>query len=207
MINSPSTERTTLRLQRYLDRWHDGDEAARNELLAAACDRLSHLARKMLKAERRLLRWVRPSDVFQNALLRLQRALQEVRPVSLLEFYRLAAVQIRRELIDLARHYYGPEGPAAREENEIRRVGPAPLPEPVDCRDEPSQLACWCEFHEQIEKLPEDQREVFDLVWYQGLTHAEAADLLHVCTKTVQRRWQAACLKLYQVLEGDLPEV
>ncbi|HKB36491.1 MAG TPA: sigma factor-like helix-turn-helix DNA-binding protein, partial [Gemmataceae bacterium] len=35
--------------------------------------------------------------------------------------------------------------------------------------------------------MPEEQREVFDLVYYQGLSHAEAAALLGVSTKTVQR--------------------
>jgi RNA polymerase sigma-70 factor (ECF subfamily) len=62
-------------------------------------------------------------------------------------------------------------------------------------------LAIWAEFHERAGELPEDQREVFDLVWYQGLTNAEAADVVGVSTKTIQRRWQAACLSLGEALE------
>ena len=41
---------------------------------------------------------------------------------------------------------------------------------------------------EAIDGLPEDEREVFDLVRIQGLTQAEAAEVLGVSAKTVQRR-------------------
>ena len=41
---------------------------------------------------------------------------------------------------------------------------------------------------EAIDRLPEDEREVFGLVRIQGLTQAEAAEVLGVSSKTVQRR-------------------
>ena len=47
-----------------------------------------------------------------------------------------------------------------------------------------------------IEGLPEDEREVFELVRIQGLTHAEAAEVLGVSVKTVQRRLNRARLLL-----------
>ena len=65
----------------------------------------------------------------------------------------------------------------------------------------------WGEFHEAVGALPEDERDVFDLLWYQGLTRQEAAALLEVSAKTVQRRWQAACLRLHDALHGELPGV
>ena len=46
----------------------------------------------------------------------------------------------------------------------------------ADDTNDPVNLAEWAEFHEQIERLPERAREVFDLVWYDGLSHADAAD-------------------------------
>src|SRR5262249_23427137 len=39
-----------------------------------------------------------------------------------------------------------------------------------------------------IDELPEEEREVFDLVRIQGMTQAEAAQLLGVSTVTVKRR-------------------
>ena len=56
---------------------------------------------------------------------------------------------------------------------------------------------------EAIDALPEDEREVFDLVRIQGMTHTEAAALLGVATKTVQRRLDRGLVILTQAL-GDL---
>ena len=39
-----------------------------------------------------------------------------------------------------------------------------------------------------IDELPEEEREVFDLVRIQGMTQAEAAQLLGVSAVTVKRR-------------------
>ena len=61
------------------------------------------------------------------------------------------------------------------------------------------------DFHEKVEALPDDEREVFDLLWYQGITQAEAARVLNVTERTIQRRWQAARLSLYEKLGGELP--
>ncbi|MBX9585466.1 MAG: DUF134 domain-containing protein, partial [Gemmataceae bacterium] len=70
---------------------------------------------------------------------------------------------------------------------------------------DPGRLAAWTDFHQQAEALPEDEREVFELVWYQGLKQTEAAALLSVSDRTVLRRWQAACLKLHDALRGIVP--
>jgi RNA polymerase sigma-70 factor (ECF subfamily) len=58
---------------------------------------------------------------------------------------------------------------------------------------------------EVIEGLPEDEREVFDLVGIQGLTHAEAAGVVGVSEKTVQRRLNRARLLLAERLADLRP--
>ena len=58
---------------------------------------------------------------------------------------------------------------------------------------------------EVIEGLPEDEREVFDLVGIQGLTHAEAATVVGVSEKTVQRRLNRARLLLAERLADLRP--
>ena len=45
-----------------------------------------------------------------------------------------------------------------------------------------------------------------DLLYYQGLTQAEAAEVLGVSERTVKRRWQAARLALHDALGGEIPE-
>src|SRR5262249_4201160 len=56
-----------------------------------------------------------------------------------------------------------------------------------------------------IEGLPEDEREVFDLVGIQGLMHAEAAAVVGVSVKTVQRRLNRARLLLAEQLADLRP--
>lgn len=195
-------DRTTL-VQACLERLRAGDEAAREELIRGACDRLGELTRVMLRDYGRLRRWEETDDVLQSALMRLYRSLGTVAPESARDFYRLATLQIRRELIDLTRHHYGPEG-AGRKHASVE--GESGVPDPAgDPDDDPGRLSVWSEFHEQAEALPEEEREVFDLVWYQGMTHDEAARVLGVSTKTVQRRWHGACLRLHERLGGALP--
>jgi RNA polymerase sigma-70 factor (ECF subfamily) len=200
----------TLKIQGWLDRLQAGDEAARKELLNCACERLTRLTRSMLKGFSRVRRWEQTDDVFQNATLRLYRALSEVRPATVGDFYRLAALNIRRELLDLSKHYYGPRGQGLHHaslgpDQESGSRSPAVADAP-DTSAEPGQLAIWTEFHQQIEQLPEEERVLFDLLWYQGLGQAEAAEVLQVSLRTVKRRWQSARLKLHQALHGELPE-
>jgi RNA polymerase sigma factor (sigma-70 family) len=183
-------------LRGCLDRLRRGDPAARSELISRACARLTRLTRKMLKDYPRLARWDETDDVFQNATLRLWNALRDVSPTSLPEFFRLAALNIRRELIDLARSRFGPEGLGANHASWPAgdESGPTPASAGEDTSS-PEKLAAWAEFHELIDALPDADREVFDLLWYQGLTQAEAAAVLNVEERTVRRRWRSSRLK------------
>lgn len=205
-----SNFQSTKELQSRLERLQAGDEAARTELLGCACERLRKLTRKMLRDYSRLRRWEDSDDVVQNASMRLCRALVEVTPRNLRDFFRLAALHIRRELIDLARHYYGPNGLGANHASQgpesDSHGGNRPAYEPVDDDCDPSHLAVWSEFHQKIDALPAEEREVFDLLWYQGLTQGEAAEVLGVSERTIKRRWQAARLRLHEALNGESPK-
>jgi RNA polymerase sigma-70 factor (ECF subfamily) len=77
------------------------------------------------------------------------------------------------------------------------------LAEGADVTYEPGRLAQWCELHEQIAALPEEEREVCELLWYQGLTQSEAAGVLAVSERTVKRRWQTVRLKLHEMFQGN----
>jgi DNA-directed RNA polymerase specialized sigma24 family protein len=85
------------------------------------------------------------------------------------------------------------------------RDTPRASSDPGDSSHNPSRLAAWTEFREQIGALPDEEREVFDLVWYQGLSQAQPAALLQVSTRTIERRWQAARLRVYEALQGNMP--
>src|SRR6266851_6427442 len=118
-------------LQVWIDRMQAGDPTARDQLLGHACERLRRLTRKMLKDFARVKRWELTDDVLQNAMLRLWTALGQVKPRSARDFYTLAALQIRRELIDLVRQYYGPKGIGANQASNVQLDSSAGTP-PAD---------------------------------------------------------------------------
>jgi RNA polymerase sigma factor (sigma-70 family) len=202
-------ENQSVLIEGWIQRLKAGDDLARKELLNCACDRLTRLSRKMLRGFQRVKRWEATDDVVQNALLRLYRTLAEVQPSTPIEFYRLAATNIRRELLDLAKHYYGPQGLGANYatvEGETGQVLAGMVKAPSITGDNSSRLEAWATFHEQVERLPDEDKAVFDLLWYQHLSQAEVAKLLDVSERTVKRRWASARLKLRDALGGQSPE-
>ena len=66
-------------------------------------------------------------------------------------------------------------------------------------------MSKWTEFHEQVEALPETEKEVFGLRWYDELTFAEIGHVLEVTDRTAKRRWRSACKMLYIAMQGDAP--
>ena len=191
----------------WLERLHGGDPAARDQLIGRACDRLRRLTQTMLRDFPRLRAYEDAEDVLQSAVVRLLRALDVVTPPTTADFFRLAAQLIRRELIDLSRHYFGPCGQAARAapppEGDASDVRSGAAVTPSDSTFDPGRLARWTEFHRRAEALPEEERAVFDLIWYQGLSQPEAATVLQVSPATIKRRWVAARLHLQSVFQDD----
>jgi RNA polymerase sigma-70 factor (ECF subfamily) len=187
-----------------LDRLRAGDDSVRDQLVALAQARFVALARAMLRRYPQVRRWEQTDDLLQAALMRLHRSLAEVRPEGLRHFDNLAAAQIRRELIDLARRHHGPEGLGANHHTDGADPG-SRLARVADRSGGPGSLEEWAAFHEAVERLPEDERRVVDLLWYRGLTHAQAAKALGVATKTVQRRWASARLMIRDALHGESP--
>lgn len=192
-------EATDTKLQNLIELAASGKKSARQALLDHACDRLLRLTRKMFHGYPNLRRWEQTDDVFQNSLIRLHRALAEVKVESVRHFFNLAAVQVRRELLDLAKHHFGPHGIGANHHTDGQ-----PADEAGGSLhgkdDEPNDPAKWTEFHQHVEALPDEEKEVVNLLWYEGLTQDETAKLLGIALRTVKRRWHSARLKLYEVL-------
>ena len=151
----------------------------------------------------RLRRWEQTDDVLQNALLRLHQSLASVQPATSREFYGLAALQIRRELIDLSRRHFGPLGAATRHATAVWSEAGQHGGVASDAAGRPDAMAAWQAFHEEAGRLPDAERETFHLLWYQGLKQHQAAELLGVTERTVKNRWRRARLLLQQKLHYD----
>ncbi|MCY2978279.1 MAG: sigma-70 family RNA polymerase sigma factor [Planctomycetota bacterium] len=196
---------TTNEIELCIERMQSGDLAARDQLLTSACDRLRKITEKMMRQFPAVQRFEQSDDVLQNAVIRLSRSLKQLTPRTARDFFGLASLEIRRELIDLMRHYYGPLGQGAREHAlpvDDSDAPAHPAYHAPDTTNEPGKLAVWAEFHRHVESLSNEDREMFDLLWYQDLTQTEAAKVLGVSERTVKRRWQHARLAVDSRLKG-----
>jgi RNA polymerase sigma-70 factor (ECF subfamily) len=165
-------------------------EAARAALVALAAERMAALARRMLAGSPQVRRWTETDDVVQNASVRLYRALGGVVPNDPEHFVRLAALQVRRELIDLTRRLRNPESFAANHDTNVSADGSHRVNAVVAAEaEEPARLTEWTRFHETAEALPDEDRDLFGMVWYLGLTQDEIAEVLGCSPRTVRRRW------------------
>ena len=127
----------------------------------------------------------------------LLRALHEVRPQTVRQFFALANQHMRWQLNDLARRL--DEQPAAAALAESGVAAPPGSSDSCLSQDARRMLRA-------IEGLPEDEREVFELVRIQGLPYAEAAGVIGVSVKTVQRRLNRARLLLAEQLADLRPD-
>ena len=194
-------EHTTAVVQRYLDEL-GGDSPAEpivQALLDRSVRRLHLLCATLLhRSYPRLTQ--PPSNLQVDELLgavaeRLLKALREVRPRTVRQLFALANRHMRWELNDLARRL--DQQPSIVELRES--VVPAPQSSVSELSSDGRRIL------QAIENLPEEEREVFSLVRIQGLAHNEAAGVLGVVTKTVQRRLNRAMLLLAEQLDDLRP--
>jgi RNA polymerase sigma factor (sigma-70 family) len=206
------SDQSTVVLQGQLERAVTGDAAARQRLLELTRDRLLRHARRFLHGRyARLEPFAQTDDVVQQLYLKILQHQDRFwvnargQPVqTLAEFFGHTAAWIRDVLCDQLRQAYG------RDDNRPAVLpldgGPSdtgPRYEPASSTLDGEQLRRWTEFHEAAARLPDDLRAVFDLLWYQELSQAEAAALLGVAVPTVKLRWLKARLQVQQTLGGS----
>lgn len=199
MAASHKTTGSDTQLQGLLDQSLAGNPAAKEALLHHACDRLLKLTRKMFHGHPALRRWTQTDDIFQGALVRLHRALSQTEVETVRHFFNLATVQIRRELVDLSRKTFGPHGIGRNHHTDLQPADEAGGSLHT-LSDEPDNLEAWEDFHQRIDGLPEQEKEVFSLLYYEGLEQTEVARLLDISERTVRTRWNRAKL----LLAGEL---
>jgi RNA polymerase sigma factor (sigma-70 family) len=178
---------------------------ATDELLRRAQAQMLSLSRKMIRGFPVVARWFDYEDVLQQASLDLLQSLRKLSPPSTRDFLNLAAFHIRRELLRLAKRLRGPEkGLAANHDSVAGDSRAQPLLDPPD-RHDLADLERWVTFHEAVEQLPDDVREVFGLAFYDSLTQEEIAAATGLSVRTVRRRLHDAPVLLVQMLGDELP--
>ncbi|MCI0639054.1 MAG: sigma-70 family RNA polymerase sigma factor [Gemmataceae bacterium] len=165
-------------IDRFLIQLAAGQPEAMNHLFAHSQDRLLRLVRQMFPKTHSVRRFENSSDVLQEVYLEISRALPEVAPTNTRHYLCLAAQRIRWKLIDLYRKHA----------NEPATV--AEVPSRSDSTHDPVKLAFWNDLHTFIEGLPEEDRSIVDLLYYQGMEQRKAAEVLNINYWTLKLRWQ-----------------
>jgi RNA polymerase sigma-70 factor (ECF subfamily) len=200
-----SDDQTTAIVQRYLDelagaRGDSVEDSVIRQLLASSVKRLEYLCAALLY--RSYPRLTRPplnlqaDEMLGGVVERLLKALRGVQPPTVRQFFALANQHMRWELNDLAR----------RLDEQARPVDLRDSLVPASPETSGSQLSLNARrMLEAIESLPEEEREAFSLMRIQGMTQPEAAAVLGVSPKTVQRRLNRARLLLAEKLADLQP--
>lgn len=196
-------DHTTAVVQKYLNKLGElqgnaDAEPVIRQLLAGSVNRLQLLCASMLfRSYPRLTQPpmnLEPDEMLSSVVERMIKAMRSVRPQNVRQFFALANQHMRWELNDLARRL--DKQVCAQEVRDS--VAAAPMPSSI------SQLSPNARrILEAIENLPAEEREAFDLVRIQGMTQPDAAAVIGVSVKTVQRRLNRAVLLLSDQL-GDL---
>jgi RNA polymerase sigma-70 factor (ECF subfamily) len=205
------SDESTAVLQGQLERAVTGDAKARQRLLELTRDRLMRRARHFLHGRyARLEPLAQTDDVVQQLYVKILQNEDRFwlnaggEPIrTLAEFFDHTSAWMRDVLCDLLRKECGRGNnrPAALSlDGGSSDTGPRH--EPATTTLDGEKVQRWTEFHEAAARLPDNLRAVFDLLWYQGMSQAEAAALLGIAVRTVKLRWMKGRLHVQQALGG-----
>ena len=190
---------TTASVQRYLGELAEAQgsslaEPIIRDLLARSVGRLHLLCSSLL--HKSYLRLTRPplnlqdEELLSSVVERLIKALEKSRPLLVRQYFALASQHIRWELNDLARRL--DRGGLQVEALDSLAVAPD---------SSGSQLSQNARrILQAIEDLPELEKEVFSLIRIHGMTKTEAAQILGISPKTIQRRLNHGVFLLTEAL-------
>ncbi|MFO0800595.1 MAG: sigma-70 family RNA polymerase sigma factor [Gemmataceae bacterium] len=196
----------TAHMNRCIDGLRAGDPAAVNELVRRAQGRFHRLARRMYRSFPNVRPVAESDDVEQVGWVRLLRTLQRLRPDNTGKFFLLAGVMIRRELLDLARKARGQAYQFRSLDaltTEDGTAGANAVPEPAARAT--AEFELWELFHEAVGRVSADPQKVMILIFYDGRTRAEVADILGCDIRTVGRWWKQACMEVRALVGGAAP--
>lgn len=177
-----------------LRRWNRGEAQALDELMVHLLDDLRQLAGAYLRRERPD-HTLQPTALVNELYLRLTER-EEVAWQNRAHFFAFAATQMRRILVDHARHHRANKRGGDLIEVTLNEFAAAPQPKNVDMID----------LDRALESLgTQDPRsvKVVELHFFGGLTVEEIAGVLEIGSATVKRDLRAAKAFLLHRLRKD----
>ena len=197
---------TTAAVQRYLDelagiRGVSPAEPVVRAILERSADRLRALCSNLLHHHYPRLTHgpmnLHSEEMLGGVVERLLKAMREVHPGNVRQFFALANRHMRWELNDLARRLDKRLAVSV----EMINTPAAVTPPSTSKADSPGLQRIL----DAIDRLPDDEREAFNLVRIQGMTQTEAAAVIGCVVKTVQRRLNRGLVLLEEYLHDLKP--
>jgi len=182
-------------LTRLLKAWQEGDEGARDRLLAVVYAELRKRAAAHLRHERPG-HTLRPTDLVHETYLRLCR--QNGAWANRDQFFGVASRLMRRILVDHARAHVAAKRGRGLRVTLVEGLAAPAAPEP-DLLDLDAAL-------DELATIDEDQARLVELRYFGGLTTEEAAAALGLSRATVNREWVTAKAWLFRRLKAGAPK-
>jgi len=179
-----------------LEQYRLGDHFVENLIFERCQSQLFFIAKSMLHRFPKARIRIEATDLLQQGQIRLLKALRKIPLNCTPDFLRLAARHIRWELLSMIRTPLIP----------ITNDGSHSELHDSDFETEdPAMLATWREVHDRIAQLPEGERQLFDLLYYHGLSQVDAAKYLDWPLRTLTRRWLEAKSQFMKQYENKNP--
>ena len=163
---------STHQITDLLHAWNMGDAEALNQLIPLADRELKNIARSYMARER-ANHLLAPTDLIDEAWLKLFREEAEVDWKNRKHFYALLALRMRQVLYDHARR---------RRNAELVRLTGASIPP-----DRFDEIIKVNQTLDDLAKINKRAAEIVELRYFGGYTVEDVAKILDVGTKTVER--------------------
>jgi RNA polymerase sigma-70 factor (ECF subfamily) len=180
-----------------LDKLRNNDKDAKNAIIVHTLNRLERISRRMFHKFPVLQQTEETGDILHMLVLKLDKALSHVTPDSVSGYFALVNLNLNWILKELARKAKMSRTLNVNGMNDVLNRVSDPYHGPASNQD-------WFDFFEILDKLSSESREVFDLIWLQGLTQKQAAKILDVSLRTFIRRWIKSKLEIRKLIEDEL---
>jgi RNA polymerase sigma-70 factor, ECF subfamily len=198
-VNQPSESLELGSFSRLVHGAKAGDATARSEICRQVEQHLRGMADQNL--DQALRRKLNPSDIAQQAMLRMVDGFEDFRGSTSQEFYAWINSILRNEINSTRRDY-------RRQRRDVRREQAEPaegIHELIASQDRPDlqiqrheQVA---RFREVLTRLPQDYAEVIQLRGIDELPFAEIAQKMERSVDAVSKLWARALVKLSEELK------
>jgi RNA polymerase sigma factor (TIGR02999 family) len=170
-------------ITQLLERWSNGEEKARDELMTLVYAELRRLAVTYLKRERGG-HTLQPTALVNELFLKFSEQ-HSMSWQNRAQFFGVAAQLMRRILIDHARKHQASKRGGDRYCVSLRNI--------ADFGSQPdADLVALHNALNKLEEMDQDQARIVELKFFGGLTIKEIAEVMHTSHATVEREWKLA---------------